>query len=59
MLTQSLQTWRYEGTKTLGYFLKRRDCIRALAVDLQVAESAVIATVIKQLFEGLAVRIEC
>ncbi|KAK9901304.1 hypothetical protein WJX75_005502 [Coccomyxa subellipsoidea] len=45
--------WRYEGSKTLAYYLKRRDCIRALAKDLAVPEEAVPATVMKHIFECL------
>src|SRR5690242_20693177 len=50
------QMWKYEGNKTLQYYLKRRDTLRALSQDLRVPEEAVVATVMKQLFEGLAVR---
>ncbi|BDA45257.1 probable serine/threonine-protein kinase STN8, chloroplastic at N-terminal half [Coccomyxa sp. Obi] len=45
--------WRYEGSKTLAYYLKRRDCIRALSKDLAVPEEAVPATVMKHIFECL------
>ena len=51
-----VQVWRYEGSKTLAYYLKRRDCIRALAKDLAVPEEAVPATVMKHIFECLTVR---
>jgi hypothetical protein len=51
-----VQVWRYEGSKTLAYYLKRRDCIRALAKDLAVPEEAVPATVMKYIFECLTVR---
>ena len=47
--------WKYEGSKTLSYYCRRRDTIRALAQDLEVPEEAVLATVMKQLLEGLAV----
>lgn len=47
--------WRYEGHKTLSYYLKRRDCIAALAEDLGVDKSAVVATILKQVLEGVAV----
>ena len=50
-----VQVWRYEGSKTLAYYLKRRDCIRALAKDLAVPEEAVPATVMKHIFECLTV----
>jgi serine/threonine protein kinase len=30
--------WRYEGTRTLAYYLRRRDALRALARDLAVTE---------------------
>jgi serine/threonine protein kinase len=48
--------WRYEGSKTLSYYLRRRDTIRALSVDLEVPESAVVPTVMKHIFDGLSVR---
>jgi hypothetical protein len=38
-----------------AYYLRRRDTLRALASDLEIAEEAVCATVMKQLFEGLSV----
>ena len=50
-----MQMWRYQGSKTLAYYLRRRDCIAALAEDLGVQEEAVIATVFKQVLEGIAV----
>ncbi len=53
----SPQMWRYEGSRTLHYYLRRRDTLRALASDLEVAEEAVVATVMKQIFEALAVRV--
>jgi hypothetical protein len=49
------QVWRYEGHKTLAYYLRRRDCIQALAEDLGVDEGAVVPTVMKHVFEGLSV----
>ena len=48
--------WRYEGSKTLSYYLRRRDTIRALSLDLEVPESAVVPTVMKHIFDGLSVR---
>lgn len=47
--------WRYEGSKTLAYYLKRRDCMPALARDLRVPEAAVPATVLKHVLESLTV----
>ena len=52
-----LQMWRYQGHKTLAHYLKRRDCLTALSEDLGVNQSAVVATVMKQLLENIAVRI--
>lgn len=49
------QVWRFEGSKTLAYYLKRRDCIRALSQDLGVPEQAVPATVMKHILECLTV----
>ncbi|KAG2422260.1 hypothetical protein HXX76_016174 [Chlamydomonas incerta] len=46
--------WKYEGSKTLAYYLRRRDTTRALADDLGVAEPVVVPTVMKHIFEGLA-----
>lgn len=52
-----MQVWKYEGCRTLSYYLKRRDCLQALAKDLEVPEQAVVATVIKQILECLTVRL--
>lgn len=41
-----------------AYYLRRRDTLRALASDLEIAEEAVCATVMKQLFEGLSVSVQ-
>ena len=46
--------WKFEGSKTLSYYLRRRDCIEALSEDLMVPEEAVTATVMKHLLEALA-----
>ncbi|KAL3149568.1 hypothetical protein ABBQ32_002344 [Trebouxia sp. C0010 RCD-2024] len=46
--------WRYQGHKTLAHYLKRRDCLTALSEDLGVKQSAVVATVMKQLLENIA-----
>ncbi|GLI68475.1 hypothetical protein VaNZ11_012901 [Volvox africanus] len=46
--------WKYEGSKTLSYYLRRRDTIRALATDLEVPELLVLPTVMRHIFEGLA-----
>lgn len=50
-----LQVWQYEGSNTLGGYLKRRDCIPGLAQDLGVSEAAAVPTVMKQIFENLVV----
>ena len=50
-----LQMWRYEGHRTLSYYLKRRDCIAALSEDLGVDKTAVVATIFKQILESIAV----
>ena len=50
-----LQMWRYEGSRTLAYYLKRRDTLRALAQDMDVPEDAVAGVVLKQIMEGLVV----
>ena len=47
--------WKYEGQRTLSYYLKRRDCLDVLSEDLGVDKSAVVATVMKQILEGIAV----
>ena len=49
------QMWRYEGHRTLSYYLKRRDCIVALSEDMGVDQSAVVATIFKQVLESIAV----
>jgi hypothetical protein len=49
------QLWRYEGGRTLSYYLKRRDTINALAEDLEVEPEQVVPTVMKQIFESLNV----
>ncbi|KAL0019460.1 hypothetical protein WJX77_005863 [Trebouxia sp. C0004] len=46
--------WRYEGHRTLSYYLKRRDCIAALSADMGVDKSAVVATIFKQVLESIA-----
>jgi len=50
-----VQVWKYEGCRTLSYYLKRRDCLQVLARDLGVPEKAVVATVMNQIFECLTV----
>ncbi|GAX79925.1 hypothetical protein CEUSTIGMA_g7365.t1 [Chlamydomonas eustigma] len=46
--------WKYEGSRTLSYYLRRRDTMRSLAQELDIPEEAVLATVMKQLLKGLA-----
>lgn len=50
------QMWRYEGSRTLAHYLRRRDALRALAADMDVPVEAVPAVVMKQLLQGLTVR---
>lgn len=50
------QVWEYEGAQTLGSFLRRRDCVRALALDLGVAEADAVPAVMRQLLQCLHVR---
>jgi len=45
--------WKYEGSRTLDYYLRRRDTIRALARDLDVPEASVVPTIMKQIFSSL------
>ena len=45
--------WRYQGSRSLGYYLARRDCLTALAHDLGVGEELVVPTAMAQLFEAL------
>ena len=59
MHIDALQMWRYQGSKTLSYYLRRRDCIAALAEDLGVEQEAVVPTVFKQVLESVAVRPLC
>ncbi len=51
-----LQVWAYQGNKTLAYYLKRRDCMDALARDMCVAEEVVVPTVMRHIFQCLEVR---
>lgn len=51
--------WAYQGNKTLAYYLKRRDCIEALARDLGVPEDVVVPTVMRHIFQCLEVRRTC
>ncbi|GMH44469.1 hypothetical protein BSKO_12421 [Bryopsis sp. KO-2023] len=54
MVTEGLWLlWKYEGCNTLQFYLRRRDCIPALAMDMGVSERAVVPTVIKQVMENL------
>jgi hypothetical protein len=46
--------WRYEGSNTLAYYLRRRDTLRALARDLDVPEGIVVPVAMRQLLLGLA-----
>lgn len=52
-----LQIWKYEGSKTLSYYLKRRDCIPSIAADMGIPEDAVVPTVMKQILENLQVSV--
>ena len=45
--------WRYEGAKTLAYFLRRRDADAALAADLGVPLASVPATVVYDVLTSL------
>lgn len=46
--------WAYEGSKTLAYYLRRRDCMKKLMGDLELlSEGEVVRTVMRQLFECL------
>ncbi|GAB4817926.1 hypothetical protein N2152v2_004972 [Parachlorella kessleri] len=42
--------WAYQGSKTLAYYLKRRDCLEALARDMRVPEGAVVPTIMRHIF---------
>jgi serine/threonine protein kinase len=46
--------WAFEGRNDLAYYLKRRDCLAALAEDMDVSEADVVPTVMGQLFACLA-----
>ncbi|KAK9822826.1 hypothetical protein WJX81_005812 [Elliptochloris bilobata] len=46
--------WRYEGSRTLAAYLRRRDCLPALSRELGVPAEAVAATVLRHILEGLA-----
>lgn len=49
------QVWNFEGLKTLGHYLRRRDCIGALALDMGVPKNAVVPVVMRQIFEAASV----
>ena len=49
--------WAYQGSKTLAYYLKRRDCLEALARDMRVPESAVVPTIMRHIFVCLDVSV--
>eukprot|EP00775_Hariotina_reticulata_P003693 gene3693-3953_t len=46
--------WRYEGSNTLAYYLRRRDTLKALAQDLGVPEDIVVPVAMRQLLLGLS-----
>jgi energy-converting hydrogenase A subunit M len=46
--------WRYEGSNTLAYYLRRRDTLKALARDLAVPEEIVVPVAMRQLLLGLS-----
>lgn len=54
VLAVCLQLWRFEGSNTLAYYLRRRDTLRALARDLDVGEDIVVPVAMRQLLLGLA-----
>lgn len=46
--------WSYEGSKTLAYYLRRRDCMKKLMEDMELSsEGEVVRAVMRQLFECL------
>lgn len=46
--------WAYQGDRSLAYYLRRRDCLEALAADMGLpGEGAVPPTVLRQVFECL------
>lgn len=51
------QVWAYQGNKTLAYYIKRRDCVQALAADLDVEEELAVPTVMRHIFQCLEVRL--
>ena len=53
------QMWRYEGSRTLAYYLRRRDTLRALAADMDVPVEACPAIIMKQILQGLVVSVGC
>lgn len=58
-LTCTMQLWRYQGLKTLGDYLRKRDCVKELAMDLQVPEHLAVPTVLKHLLDSIQVRRTC
>eukprot|EP00466_Bigelowiella_natans_P002241 jgi/Bigna1/91234/estExt_fgenesh1_pg.C_940002 len=45
--------WKYEGDKTLSYFLNHRHCYEALGEELGVSVSSVLPTTIKQVLKRI------
>jgi len=45
--------WKYEGDKTLAYYLNRRDCEDALGIEMDVSRLSVTATLIKQVLQSV------
>ncbi|KAI8111017.1 hypothetical protein M9434_004590 [Picochlorum sp. BPE23] len=46
--------WSYEGSKTLAYYLRRRDCMKKLMEDMELSsEGEVVRAVMRQVFECL------
>ena len=52
----AVQMWKYEGRQTLDHYLRRRDCVPALADALGIEQAAVVPTVMQQVLQGIAVR---
>ncbi len=47
--------WSYEGALTLGSYMRRRDCLRTMAADLEVPESLAVPTAMRHILECLQV----
>lgn len=51
----SMQMWRFEGSRTLAHYLRKKDCVQQLADDMDVPYECAVPLVMKQVLECVAV----